>query len=167
MFDAQSDFLMIYCRVERRLADPTCKAYERDARACLEHLRDEGITALGDIRTPDLRRFLAEEATHRPSPSSRARTLAALRCFFRFCVENECIERDPASDRSQTAQPHHVSAARRAVLDVLPSSPVSYCPSGLKGVVCPSGLMGVVISSPPCGWTVTAFALGPAYMKTL
>ncbi len=95
MFDALSDFL-IYCRVERRLADLTCKAYERDVRACLEFLRGHGIAALAEIRTPDLRRFLADEATHRPAPSSQARTVAALRSFFRFCVESDYSERDPA-----------------------------------------------------------------------
>jgi site-specific recombinase XerD len=95
MFNALSDFL-IYCRVERRLADLTCKAYERDVRACLEFLRGHGIAALAEIRTPDLRRFLAQEATHRPAPSSQARTVAALRCFFRFCVESDYSERDPA-----------------------------------------------------------------------
>ncbi len=95
MFNALSDFL-IYCRVERRLADLTCKAYERDVRACLEFLRSHGIAALAEIRTPDLRRFLAQEATHRPAPSSQARTVAALRCFFRFCVESDYLERDPA-----------------------------------------------------------------------
>jgi site-specific recombinase XerD len=95
MFNALSDFI-IYCRVERRLADLTCKAYERDVRACLEHLRGQGISALAEIRTPDLRRFLADEATHRPAPSSQARTVAALRCFFRFCVESDYLQRDPA-----------------------------------------------------------------------
>jgi integrase/recombinase XerC len=48
------------------------------------------------VRTVDLRRFLALEAVHRPSPSSQTRTIAALRCFFRFCIENEHLERDPA-----------------------------------------------------------------------
>ncbi|HME04853.1 MAG TPA: tyrosine-type recombinase/integrase [Solirubrobacteraceae bacterium] len=95
MFNALSDFL-IYCRVERRLADLTCKAYERDVRACLEFLRGHGISSLAEIRTPDLRRFLADEATHRPAPSSQARTVAALRSFFRFCVESDYLERDPA-----------------------------------------------------------------------
>jgi site-specific recombinase XerD len=109
MSDALTDFL-IYCRVERRLADPTCKAYARDTRACLEHLREQGITALVDIRTPDLRRFLAQEATHRPSPSSQARTTAALRCFFRFCVENEYLERDPATVLRSPKQPEALPA---------------------------------------------------------
>ncbi len=82
--------------MERRLAELTCKAYERDVRACLDFMRARGISALIEIRTPDLRRFLADEATHRPAPSSQARTVAALRCFFRFCVESDYLERDPA-----------------------------------------------------------------------
>jgi site-specific recombinase XerD len=95
MFSALSDFI-IFCRVERRLAELTCKAYERDVRACVEFLRLQGISALVEIRTSDLRRFLADEVTHRPAPSSQARTVAALRCFFRFCVESDYLERDPA-----------------------------------------------------------------------
>jgi integrase/recombinase XerC len=55
-----------------------------------------GHVGLIEGRTSDLRRFLAEEATHRPAPSSQARTVAALRCFFRFCVESDYSERDPA-----------------------------------------------------------------------
>jgi site-specific recombinase XerD len=95
MFNALSDFI-IFCRVERRLAEATCKAYERDVRACLEFLRSQGTSALVEIHTSDLRRFLAEESTHRPAPASQARTVAALRCFFHFCVESEYLERDPA-----------------------------------------------------------------------
>jgi site-specific recombinase XerD len=95
MLNALSDFT-IYCRVERRLSELTCKAYERDVRACLEFLRGQGIGALVEVRTTELRRFLADEATRRPAPSSQARTVAALKCFFRFCVESEYLDRDPA-----------------------------------------------------------------------
>jgi site-specific recombinase XerD len=95
MLNALSDFI-IFCRVERRLADLTCKAYERDVRACTGFLRGQGISALVEVRTTDLRRFLANEATHRPAPSSQARTVAAVKCFFRFCVESEHLDRDPA-----------------------------------------------------------------------
>ena len=73
MLNALSD-IIIFCRVERRLSELTCKAYERDVRACVEFLRSQGIAALVEVRTSDLRRFLAEEATHRPAPSSQART---------------------------------------------------------------------------------------------
>lgn len=64
MFNALSDFI-IFCRVERRLSELTCKAYERDVRACVEFLRSQGISALLEVRTSDLRRFLAEEVGRR------------------------------------------------------------------------------------------------------
>jgi len=90
------DFLH-FCRVERRLAPLTCSAYERDIRACMTFLSETGIGDLALVRPPDLRRFLAAEAERRPAPSSQARTIAALKGFFRFLVENEAIARDPAS----------------------------------------------------------------------
>lgn len=96
MFDELDDFLF-YCRVERRLAPLTCSAYERDVRACLNFIEGEGVRSLADVRTPQLRRFLADEITRRPAPASQARTVAALKCFFRFCVENEHLERDPVA----------------------------------------------------------------------
>ncbi len=89
------DFLR-HCRLERRLAELTCRAYERDVGACLGFLEASGVGLLGEVSTPVLRAFLADEATRRPAASSQARTVAALKCFFRFCVENEYLERDPA-----------------------------------------------------------------------
>ena len=89
------DFLR-HCRLERRLADLTCSAYERDVRACLAFLSGSGVVSLDEVTTPLLRAFLADESERRPAASSQARTVAALKCFFRFCVENEYLERDPA-----------------------------------------------------------------------
>jgi integrase/recombinase XerD len=89
MHQELADFLD-YCRVERRLAPLTCSAYERDVGTCVAFLEGEGIVAVGEVRPPHLRRFLADEATR------RARTVAPLKSFFRFLLENEQIERDPA-----------------------------------------------------------------------
>jgi integrase/recombinase XerD len=94
MLEEIDDFLR-YCSVERRLAPLTCSAYERDVRACHAFLCGAGLDSWAQAR-PHLRRFLATEATYRPAPSSQARTVAALKGFFRFLVENEAIERDPA-----------------------------------------------------------------------
>jgi site-specific recombinase XerD len=90
-----TDFLA-YCHIERRLAPLTCSAYERDVGACIAFLEREGIVTVGEVRPADLRRFLTAESIRRPSPSSQARTVAALKCFFRFLLENEQLERDPA-----------------------------------------------------------------------
>ncbi len=90
-----SDFLR-YCRLERRLADLTCSAYERDVTSCMSFLEGEGFSDWRAVRPPDLRSFLAHEAETRPAASSQARTVAALKGFFRFCLENEHSHRDPA-----------------------------------------------------------------------
>jgi site-specific recombinase XerD len=89
-----ADFLR-FCESERRLAPATCAAYERDVSACLGYLQAEGIE-LVDARVTHLRAFLAEERTRRPAVASQARTTAALKCFFRFLVEEERLLRDPS-----------------------------------------------------------------------
>ena len=89
-----TDFLR-FCASERRLAPMTCSAYKRDVSACLAYLQAEGIE-LADVKVTHLRAFLAEEQKCRPAVSSQARTTAALKCFFRFLVEEERLLRDPA-----------------------------------------------------------------------
>jgi site-specific recombinase XerD len=91
------DDFLTFCRIERRLAPLTCSAYERNVRACITFLQARGATAVEQVRPADLRAFLADEATHRPAVLSQARTIAALKGFFRFLMENEAIERDPAA----------------------------------------------------------------------
>jgi integrase/recombinase XerD len=90
-----ADFLR-FCELERRLAPMTCSAYERDVSACLAHLQRQGIRDLGEVRVTQLRAFLADEQRMRPAVSSQARATAALKLFFRFLMEEERLERDPA-----------------------------------------------------------------------
>src|SRR6266705_6087576 len=90
-----ADFLR-FCASERRLARMTCSAYERDVSACLDYLGGEGIEDLAEVKVTHLRAFLAEEQIRCPAVSSQARTTAALKCFFRFLVEEERLLRDPA-----------------------------------------------------------------------
>jgi len=73
----------------------TCSAYERDVSACLAYLQREGFE-LAEVKVTHLRAFLAEEQIRRPAVSSQARTTAALKCFFRFLVEEERLLRDTA-----------------------------------------------------------------------
>jgi site-specific recombinase XerD len=50
MHEELADFV-VFCRVERRLADATCRAYERDVRACLGFLAERGVRDLGAVRS--------------------------------------------------------------------------------------------------------------------
>src|SRR6266498_340723 len=106
-----ADFLR-FCRSERRLAPMTCSAYERDVSACLDYLQGQGIGHLAEVKVTHLRAFLAEEQRRRPAVSSQARTTAALKCFFRFLVEEERLVRDPAL-------PLRTPKKREALPDVL------------------------------------------------
>jgi site-specific recombinase XerD len=106
-----ADFLRS-CRSERRLAPTTCSAYERDVSACLAYLQGEGFEDLAEVKVTHLRAFLAEEEKRRPAISSQARTTAALKCFFRFLVEEERLLRDPAL-------PLRTPKKREALPDVL------------------------------------------------
>lgn len=47
------------------------------------------------MKVTHLRAFLAEEQKRRSAVASQARTTAALKCFFRFLVEEERLLRDP------------------------------------------------------------------------
>src|SRR5206468_12907211 len=106
-----ADFLR-FCRSERRLALMTCAAYERDVSACLDYLQGQGIGDLAEVKVTHLRAFLAEEQKRRPAASSQARTTAALKCFFRFLVEEERLMRD-------AALPLRTPKKREALPDVL------------------------------------------------
>ena len=93
---AEVDDFVRYIRVERRLAELTCSAYERDVGACMRFLQADGFSDWNVVKAPDLRRFLAKEAEHRPAASSQSRAVASLKGFFRFLLENEYLERDPS-----------------------------------------------------------------------
>ena len=72
-----SDFLR-YCRLERRLADLTCSAYERDVTACMRFLLAEGFSDWRAVRSSSSRtaswncdRALRGGARPRPHGGSR------------------------------------------------------------------------------------------------
>ena len=111
MKEELADFLR-FCAVERRLAPLTCAAYERDVSACLGYLGSCGMDDLAEVRPTHLRAFLAEDAKHQPAPASQARAMVALKSFFRFLVDDERLERDPA-------RPLRTPKKREALPDVL------------------------------------------------
>ncbi|MDQ3889776.1 MAG: tyrosine-type recombinase/integrase, partial [Actinomycetota bacterium] len=90
----------------------TCAAYERDVSACLGYLERLGLTTWAEVRPTHLRAFLAQDAKRRPATSSQARATAALKSYFRFLVDDERLERDPA-------RPLRTPKKREALPDVL------------------------------------------------
>lgn len=85
-----------YLASERRLADKSLEAYERDLRQFFKFLSNhlgEGVTpdGLAALTLQDFRSFLAARRNDGASSRSLARTLSALRSFFRHIEKNHQI----------------------------------------------------------------------------
>jgi integrase/recombinase XerC len=86
-----------YLGAERSYADNTLEAYERDARQFLSFLytaRQEiaSLTQLDSLGANDFRAFMAARRDHGTGSRSLARTLSALRSFFRYLERTGALQ---------------------------------------------------------------------------
>jgi integrase/recombinase XerD len=126
------DAYLDHLRVERRLADHTLESYARDLAALGEY-------AAGAERHVDaldrhaLEEFVREQMTRGLSPRSVARTVAAVRGFYRFLVINRLLGTNPADDlrppRAWPALPKFLSLEE---VDALIAAPDVSTPLGLR-----------------------------------
>ncbi len=128
MIDAYLDHL----RVERRLADHTLESYGRDLRGLAAFAAGEGV----DIERLDrqsLEAHVRQMMATGLSPRSVARSVAAIRGFYRFLVLDRRLEHSPADDlmppRAWPALPKHLSMDD---VDLLLSQPDVATPFGLR-----------------------------------
>jgi len=88
-----------YLRTEKRVSVHTYEAYERDLSGFFafltEHLaRSPTQSDLQNLQTTDFRSFLARKRRDGLSPASVARTLSALRAFFKFLRHNDILHNE-------------------------------------------------------------------------
>ena len=128
MIDAYLDYL----RVERRLAANTLEAYARDLHALSSFAAREEET-LERLSRAHLEQFVQQLMGSGLSPRSVARTVAAVRGYYRYLVLDRKIERTPADDlrppRAWPALPRVLSADQ---VDVLIAQPDTTTPRGLR-----------------------------------
>ena len=91
------DGYLTHLRVERRLADHTLESYGRDLQRLMEFAasREHSVQTLD---RHDLENFVAEMMNSGLSPRSVARTVAAVRGFYRFSVLAQHLDANPADD---------------------------------------------------------------------
>ncbi len=85
-----------HLRLERRLSEHTVAAYRRDLTQLAVFLGRQG-RGLTTVTYPELRRFLAQQATLGYARSSIARRVGAIHTFYRWAGARGVVDRDPAA----------------------------------------------------------------------
>ena len=128
MFDAYVNHL----RVERRLAAHTPESYARDLTALAEYAAGHDLT-LDTLDRPALEAFVRHQVTRGLSPRSVARSVAAIRGYYRYLVLDRRIPTSPADElqppRAWPALPRSLSLED---VDRLIGQPDVATPLGLR-----------------------------------
>jgi integrase/recombinase XerD len=126
------DAYLDHLRVERRLAAHTLESYGRDL-AALAAYAAGASRAVEALDRPALEQFVRQQMTRGLSPRSVARTVAAVRGFYRFLVLDQQLGGSPADDlqppRAWPALPTFLSIAE---VDTLIAQPDVSEPRGLR-----------------------------------
>src|SRR5437868_4747930 len=126
------DAFLDHLRVERRLAAHTLESYGRDLSALRAYARRTRRHA-ETLDRQALEAFVRERMTSGLSPRSVARSVAAIRGFYRFLVLDRHLARNPADDlrppRAWPALPKFLSIEQ---VDVLIAQPDVAKPTGLR-----------------------------------
>ncbi len=86
-----------HLELERQLSRYTVRNYRTDLEGFLAFLRGEGVTSLGEVERPALRRYSARLLEQKYFKASIARKLSALRSFYRFLAREDLVDSDPAA----------------------------------------------------------------------
>ena len=128
MIDAFLDHL----RVERRLAANTLESYARDLAKLAEYAAGLGLTPAA-LNRQALEAFVRQQLTQGLSPRSVARSVAAIRGYYRFLVLDRHLPGSPADElqppRAWPALPKFLSIAE---VDTLIAQPDVATPLGLR-----------------------------------
>jgi integrase/recombinase XerD len=121
-----------HLRVERRLADHTLDSYSRDLRGLAEFAAGQG-TAVEALDRRALEAYVRQQRTAGLSPRSVARSIAAVRGFYRFLVLDKQLAESPADDlhppKAWPALPKFLSLEE---VDQLIAQPDVTTPLGLR-----------------------------------
>jgi len=129
---AAVDAYLDHLRVERRLADHTLESYARDLAALGRFAAGSGA-GIDALDRQALELFVREQVTRGLSPRSVARTVAAVRGFYRFLVIDGRLPASPADDlqppRAWQVLPTYLSVDE---VDALIAEPDVSTPRGLR-----------------------------------
>lgn len=100
----QIEQFLDFLKTNRGLSANTIKAYRSDLEQCLGFLDECGVKRLGDVTLQSLREWMAHESQAH-ARSSMARKTVAVRNFFAWADEHDCIAYNPAATLMTTKIP--------------------------------------------------------------
>lgn len=119
--------------LERGLSDHTLSAYQSDLRHFAEWLFEQERSGLHGVRRDDVLDYLAVQVRRGRKPRSTARTLSALRQFYRHALQNGRMAQDPSAlvDAPKLGRPLPKALTEREV-ERLIDAPDTGDPEGLR-----------------------------------
>ncbi|MFA6034887.1 MAG: site-specific integrase, partial [Myxococcota bacterium] len=96
MLDQQIDSFINHIKAERGLSPNTVSAYARDLARFAAWLAESGIGSASGCGPSDVAGFMASLPAKGLSGRSQARTLVAVRQFFRYMLEEKELDSNPA-----------------------------------------------------------------------
>lgn len=87
----------VYLQDVKKTAKNTQLSYERDLRKMADYFEENGIERAEEITSEDLEAYLAYMQEQGKRPSTLSRSIASIKAFFQFLVEEGTIPENPAS----------------------------------------------------------------------
>ncbi len=130
--DMHVDAYLVHLKVERGVSPATIDAYARDLCAFTAYAAEQGL-AIDQIGEHAIPGFLVGLSKRGLSARSQARTLSAVRGFFRWLVRERILVRDPTElvERPRLGRRLPVVLTREEVLRLL-DAPDASTPRGLR-----------------------------------
>lgn len=132
-FDQALDQFLIFLRVERGLSMNTVEAYNRDLIGFADYADGKGCSNVESVQPGDVQGFLAHLSERGLSGRSQARTVSALRTFFKFLARERYVRSNPmgrvGSPKATVALPHFLSEEE---VDSILAAPDGSKPEGLR-----------------------------------
>ena len=95
MFQSVLDNYIDYIKNEKELSKNTQDAYLSDLTKFIDYLEDNSIKDIKDVNKTTIITYLMFLKKHGKAPTTIARNLASVRCFYQYLLNNNLIEEDP------------------------------------------------------------------------
>jgi len=95
-FDGLVDRYFNHLVVEKGLSDRTLESYARDLAHFVHYLEGQAVYEAAEVDTAMVLHYVISLQKRGLAPRSRARALVSIRGFFRFLVQEDILDHDPA-----------------------------------------------------------------------